>query len=91
MVIMRLLGSACVKNNTGSITISLPTDSVITNAFLYWESLENNSTLSDTGNLNGNPYSWNFNCVLYSLMLGIGKRRIISVQTSPEWPPKGTM
>lgn len=42
------------QNNTGSITISLPTDSVITNAFLYWESLENNSTLSDTGSLNGN-------------------------------------
>lgn len=43
------------NNNTGTITIKLPNDSVITNAFLYWEALENNSTLSDTGSLNGSP------------------------------------
>lgn len=39
--------------NIGTITITLPVDSTITNAFLYWEALENDGTLSNTGTLNG--------------------------------------
>ncbi|MGC8229979.1 DUF3344 domain-containing protein [Pseudobacillus badius] len=42
-------------NNTGTILIALPASSTITDAFLYWEALENADTLSNTGTLNGTP------------------------------------
>lgn len=40
-------------NNAGNISIVLPVGSTITNAFLYWEALEDAGTLSDTATFNG--------------------------------------
>ncbi|MHA7138564.1 DUF3344 domain-containing protein [Rossellomorea arthrocnemi] len=48
-------GVSLRDNNTGTITITLPATSTITNAFLYWEAQENDATLSDTGSLNDTP------------------------------------
>jgi hypothetical protein len=48
-------GVSLRANNSGTITITLPPSSTITNAFLYWEAMEDNDTLSDTGSFNGNP------------------------------------
>ncbi|MCM3618339.1 DUF3344 domain-containing protein [Sutcliffiella horikoshii] len=42
-------------DNTGTITIELQDSSTITNAFLYWEALEDEGTLSDAGSLNDTP------------------------------------
>ncbi|WP_318618940.1 DUF3344 domain-containing protein [Priestia megaterium] len=45
-------GIGLQNNNTGTINITLPLGSTITNAFLYWYALENSTTLSNTGSLN---------------------------------------
>ncbi|MGN2275077.1 DUF3344 domain-containing protein [Priestia megaterium] len=44
-------------SNTGTIDMSslIPAGSTIFQAFLYWEALENEGTLSNTGTLNGKP------------------------------------
>ncbi|WP_345840714.1 DUF3344 domain-containing protein [Bacillus sp. P14.5] len=48
-------GVSLREENTGSINISLPPSSTITNAYLYWMVQENEETFSDTGFLNGSP------------------------------------